>query len=428
MSTRETDICVVGAGAAGIWAAERAAREGASVVLLEKTARVGTKILASGGQKCNLTTTLGPREAARLFGEEAERFLRHALRALPPQSVRDRFHELGVPTKTAPLEKVFPESERAVEVRDVLEEAARERGVEIEVEAPVAEIRPRERGWIVEVDGDLRVECAKLLVCPGGRSYPGTGTEGDGYSWMKGLGLSIVEPVPHLVGLTSPEEFVEELAGVDIPAVEARVVDGSGRILERRRRPVLFTHDGVSGPGAMDLARRVTRPRAEGRMGEGGVERFVELDLYPDAGHDALRNALIDAASRPGAVGIASVLPDGPPRSVFEVACRRVGLPAKGAMVDELPAKKRDKLVDTLKRFRVRADGSEGFAHAEVTDGGLALEHVDPRTMHVDEHPGLYVFGELLDVAGPIGGLNFQAAWSEADLAAQSAVSALTAD
>lgn len=416
---------MVGAGAAGIWAAERAARLGPEVVLLEKTPRVGTKILASGGQKCNLTTTLGPREAGRLFGPSGERFLRHALRATPPRAVRDRFHELGVPTKTAPLEKVFPESERAVEVRDVLEEAAREMGVDIYLNAEVEGIRPHDSGWSAVVGDGPTVRCEKLLVCPGGTSYPGTGTTGDGYGWMEELGMDVVEPVPHLVGLTSPEPFVEELAGVDVSTVEARVVDGSGAILDRRRRPVVFTHSGISGPGAMDLARHVTRPLAEG---ETDVERSIELDLYPDRGHDQLRDRIIEASREPGARGVASVLPDGPPRAIFDIACRRLGLPEEGLMVDQLQAKDRDRLIESLKRFRVRVDGSEGFGAAEVTDGGLDLEHVDPSTMHVDAHPGLYVFGELLDIAGPIGGLNFQAAWSEADLAAEAAVRALDSD
>lgn len=424
MTVKRTEICVIGAGAAGIWAAERAARAGGEVLLVEKTPRVGTKILASGGQKCNLTTTLDARAAGRLYGEEGERFLRNALRALTPRRLRDRFAEIGVQTKEAHLEKVFPEGERAVDVRDALEREARQSGVEIALEAPVVDIRPLDRGpeaatWEVVCEGELGVECDKLLCCPGGMSYPGSGTTGDGYDWMRALDMEIVEPVPHLVGLKSPEPFIDELAGVDIQEVEARMVDGDGRILARRRRPVVFTHDGISGPGAMDLAEHLTRPMAE--QGP-GVERYIELDLYSDTGHDALRGELVDAASRPGAVGVQSVLPDGPPTSVFRVACRMVDLPEKGLMVANLPGKKRNKLVDTLKAFPVRVTDSDGFAHAEVTAGGLDLKHVDPKTMHVDEHPGLYVFGELLNIAGPIGGLNFQAAWSEAELAGTAAV------
>lgn len=416
MTKRSTEICIVGAGAAGIWAAERAARHGAEVLLLEKTPRVGTKILASGGQKCNLTTTRDARAAGRLFGDDGERFLRNALRALTPQRLRERFHRWGVQTKTAHLEKVFPKSERAVDVRDALENEARDAGVEIVCEAPVADIGRDGDRWRVAVDGDLVVDCEKLMVTPGGKSYPGAGTTGDGYRWMRDLGFEIVEPVPHLVGLHSPEPWIEELAGVDLPGVEARMVDADGRILGRRRRPVVFTHEGISGPGAMDLAKFLTRPLAE-RGNDAEVVRYLELDLYPDTGHETLHEAIIEAAERPGAVGVHTALPDGAPQSVFRVAARMVDLPEKGLMVDDLPKKKRNQLVDRLKRFPLRVTDSRGFAHAEVTDGGVAVDQIDPKTMRAREFDDLYVFGEILDVAGPIGGLNFQAAWSEAELA-----------
>lgn len=436
MEPRECDICIVGAGAAGIWAAERAAREGVDVILVEKTPRVGTKILASGGQKCNLTTTRDVRGAEELYGEEGGRWLRHALYTLPPRAVRDRFHELGVPTKTASLEKVFPVSERAVDVRDALEQAAREAEVEIWLESPVEHFEPEdneegEAGWRVDIaggngdgDGEGRaIWCRRLLLCPGGKSYPGAGTTGDGYRWLERLGLEVVEPVPDLVGLVSPADWVQELAGVDIQNVEARMVDGDGRILARRRRPVVFTHGGISGPGAMDLAEYVTRPLAEHPADP--VDRAVSLDLYPDHSRKELRQMLIDAASEPGARGVWSVLPEGPPTSVFRMACRLVGLQGKGLMVSKLPAKKRNKLVEHLKGLPVPVVGSDGFDHAEVTAGGLALDEVDPQTMAVQKHPGLYIFGELLNVTGPIGGLNFLAAWAEAEVAAHAAVEAL---
>ena len=391
------------------------------MVLVEKTPRVGTKILASGGQKCNLTTTLDARAAGRLYGEEGDRFLRHALRTLTPQRLRRRFREIGIETKTAHLQKVFPKSERAVDVRDALEHEARQAGVEIMCEAPVVGLGRAEDRWRVDVDGAPSVDCEQLLVCPGGKSYPGAGTTGDGYRWMRDLDFEIVEPVPHLVGLRSPEPWIEELAGVDIQNVEARMVDGEGRILGRRRRPVVFTHEGVSGPGAMDLAELLTRPLVEAGP-DREVVRFLELDLYPDLAHEQLHEPVIDAASRPGAVGVWSTLPEGPPTSVFRIACRLVDLPEKGLMVDDLPKKKRNQLVDILKRFPVRVTDSDGFDHAEVTAGGVALDQIDPGTMRAKGFDGLYVFGEILDVTGPIGGLNFQAAWSEAELAALDAV------
>lgn len=422
--TRQCEIAVVGAGAAGIWAAERTAREGAETVLIEKTPRVGTKILASGGQKCNLTTTRGPRDAERLYGESAGRFLRHALMTLPPRALRERFHDLGVPTREAPLEKVFPVSERAVDVRDALEEAAREEGVEIQLESPVTQLTPLDSGWRIDVDGADSVRCRKALVCPGGQSYPGAGTTGDGYRWARELDLSVVSPVPDLVGLTSPESWVHELSGVDIQAAEARIVDERGAIEARRRRPVLFTHQGVSGPGAMDLAEYITRPLAEG-VQPGDLARRLQVDVMPHRAHDELRNRFEEASRASGAKGVGSVLPADVPDSLFRAVCRQIDLDPNGLMVDHLAASDRNRLIDRLKALTIRVDGSLGFDHAEVTAGGVALDEIDRTTMRVKRHDDLYMFGEMLDATGPIGGLNFQAAWSEAEVAARDAVAEL---
>ena len=179
----EPEIVVVGAGAAGLWAAERAARTGKRVLLLEKTPRAGTKVLASGGTRCNLTTTLDAKGAARLFGA-AELFLLPCLKGMSPQRVRRRFHELGVPTVEEPaLEKVFPESQQALDVRNALLAAALLAGVVIRYNTPVLGISPGD-SWTLDTPAGL-VRAPKLLLCTGGQSYPKTGTTGDAYGWLR---------------------------------------------------------------------------------------------------------------------------------------------------------------------------------------------------------------------------------------------------
>jgi predicted Rossmann fold flavoprotein len=408
----DADVVIVGAGAAGLWAAERAARTGARVLLLEKTPRAGTKILASGGTRCNLTTTLGPIQAARLFGE-AEAFLLPALKALTPGEVRARFYGLGVPTVTEPeLEKVFPESQRAVDVRDALLAAAQRAGAKLRYQSPVRGVRPVEGGWEVQLDEE-RVLTRKLMLCPGGRSYPKTGTTGDGYGWLSALGLTVIPPVPALVPLTSDAGWVTELSGIALPQAEARLQDTSRKVVGRRRRPVLFTHKGLSGPGAMDLSEPVAR---------GGQGWHIALDLMPDRDLDGLRAELQQAAGRPGGPRLARVLGPVLPARVLTAVCRQAGLPDNPPL-HQVPRKARNLLVDALKGLVVPVSGTLGWDMAEVTGGGLARSEVDPLTLQVHRWPGLYVFGELLDVTGPIGGLNFQAAFSTAELAARHAVS-----
>ncbi len=413
----QADVVIVGAGAAGLWAAEVAARRGRSVLVLEKTPRTGTKVLASGGTRCNLTTTLGPREAAATFGTKAARFLATAFRVLPPLAVRERFAAWGVPTVEAPLEKIFPESGRARDVRDALERAATAAGARIVLEAAVESIAPHPGGWRVAIAGGRAARCSRLVLCPGGASYPRTGTTGDGYRWLDDLGLEEVEPVPALVPLASPAQWVRELSGIALQEVEARLVDTGGKVLGRRARPVLFTHRGVSGPGAMDLSEAVARAEAAARRGEGAPQLSLRLDLVPQLTHEALRELLLASAGRPGAPTLTRLWPALIPKRVLEAAAREAGCRDADPLLNQLTRETRHGLVEALKGLTVPVSGTLGMDMAEVTAGGLALGELDAGTLRVRKHPGLYAIGEMIDVQGPIGGLNFQAAFATAELA-----------
>jgi predicted Rossmann fold flavoprotein len=399
----ETEICIVGAGAAGLWAAAVCARQGVDTLVLEKTRRTGTKVLSSGGTRCNLTTTLDGKATGQRFGR-GQNFVTPALKNLSPQDVRARFEALGVATKAEPeFEKVFPLSDSALEVRDALEGDAREAGARFEVDQRVVTIEPFGDGWAAHTDSG-RVICKRLLLCPGGKSYPQTGTTGDGYPWLMGLGLEVVPPVPALVPLASPAEWIHELSGI--------AVDGELRIGKtRRRRPVLFTHRGLSGPGPMDLSEIIAR----------GGEGEARLDLLPDLSWEMLRARLVEAAGQAGSPRIGAVLQL--PRRVVEMLAARAELAGPNPQVNQLDKAARHRLIDTAKGLRIPISGTLGFEKAEVTAGGLALSQVDRLTMEVRQAPGLYAFGEILDLTGPIGGFNFQVAFSTAELAAQAACS-----
>jgi predicted Rossmann fold flavoprotein len=403
----DADVVVIGAGAAGLWAAERIARGGRRVLLLEKTARAGTKILASGGTRCNLTTTLAPDPASALFGA-GRRFVQPSMRALPPAAVRERFHALGVPTVEEPhLEKVFPKSQRARDVRDALLRTALAAGVEVRYQCPVDGVEPGAEGWWVHVRGGP-LRGAAVVLSVGGQSYPKTGCTGDGYPWLRGLDLPVVAPVPALVPLRSPAGWVRALSGVSLQEVEARLLDRSDRIVARRARPVLFTHHGLSGPGAMDLSEPVAR----------GGAWTIALDLLPHRPEGELRDTLHEAAVDPRGPRVARLLGEGLPARLLAAAARQAGLDDDNPQPYAVDRSRRNKLVDALKGLRVPVDGTLGWDQAEVTAGGLALDAVDRRTLAVKGHPGLYVIGELLDLTGPIGGLNFQAAFATAEAAA----------
>jgi hypothetical protein len=395
----DSEICIIGAGAAGLWAAETCARLGLNTLVLEKTKRTGTKVLSSGGSRCNLTTNLNADDTARCFGT-GHNFIRPALQNLTPQAVRAHFEQIGVPTKLEPeFQKVFPASDSALQVRNALEKAALSAGARFETSVRVTGLSPKEGGWIVNT-ATRTFNCQCVLLCTGGKSYPNTGTTGDGYPWLKQLGLKMVDPVPALVPLVSPAPWIHLLSGV--------AVDGELRIGKaRRRRPVLFTHRGLSGPAAMDLSEQVTRNQ----------QREARLDFLPDISWEALRNLLMEAGSRPGSPKLATILPL--PRRVVEMLAQQSRIREKNPSVNQLKKAERHQLIENLKGLRIPVSGSLGFAKAEVTAGGLALKEVNRLTMQVKKAPGLYAFGEILDLQGPIGGFSFQAAFSTAQLASE---------
>ncbi len=414
---RADEVVVLGAGAAGLWCAARLAELGRPVRLLEKTARAGTKVLASGGTRCNLTTTLGPEEAGRLFGTQGERFLRRGLRALTPLDVRERFHALGVPTVEAPLEKVFPASDRARDVRDALLRWGLEAGVKVSYESGLSSLERVEGAWRLGLEDGASLRATTVVLAVGGKSYPRTGTTGDGYPWLRALDLPLVEPVPALVPLSSSAAWVHALTGIALQDVHAKLVDGSGRTVARRNRPVVFTHRGLSGPGAMDLSEPVARA---------GAHELI-LDLLPAATREDLRGLLVEAAGIAGGPAVGRSLAHAglslPKRLVRRVG-EQAGLEHGNPPARTLTKSTRHAFVEALKGLRVPVDGTLGFDQAEVTAGGLALSSVDPGSCRVRGAEGLYVIGELLDLQGPIGGLNFQAAFCTAELAARALASA----
>lgn len=424
------DVVIVGAGAAGSWAAWRTAGEGVDdVLLLEKTPRLGTKILASGGTRCNLTTTLGPDEAADLFGTSGGRFLRRAFRILPPKKLREYFHELGVPTLTAPLEKVFPQSGQAKDVRDALVNAVNMTGVEMRLNMHVVSIVPvqdADHSWRVELAGGTAIGVKRLVLATGGQSYAGTGTTGDGYPWVRKLGLGFVAPAPALAPIKSDEKWVHELSGNSLQDVELRLVNAKGKELGRRRRPLLFTHAGVSGPGAMDLSGIIARTLQDG--GPAKIAGWcLRADLLPDVSREQLREVLIAVAALPGAPLLAKGLPivlaqrfpllELPSKRILHEVFAEAGLSARSGH-QALTKSARHDLIEALKGLQIPVSGTLGYDKAEVTSGGLALRSVDPGTCRVRGQENLWVIGELLDLDGPIGGLNFQAAFATGEACA----------
>jgi predicted Rossmann fold flavoprotein len=403
------EVVVIGAGAAGLLAATTAAERGRRTLLLEKNRKPGVKILMSGGTRCNLTHATDARGIVEAFGDQGP-FLHSALAALGPDDLVAMFEAEGVPTKIEETGKVFPVSNRAVDVLLALQRMLVRNNVHLELNSPVLGIDRDGDGFSVALSQG-RVHADKVIITVGGQSYPGSGTTGDGYAWAKAFGHKIVPPRPALTPLTSPERWVADLRGVTVPDVTIQLAEKDSKPVATRRGSFLFTHFGLSGPAPMDISRVVTaRPQAGAWQ--------AACDFAPSVSEQQLLESLQSAAGQDGRRGVLNLAAELVPRRLAESIMTRTNIPLERRAA-ELTRAERSMLVDGLKRTVIPINGTLGFKKAEVTAGGVALDEIDSRNMQSKLIPNLYFAGEILDLDGPIGGYNFQSAFSTGLLAGE---------
>ncbi|AGA29495.1 BaiN/RdsA family NAD(P)/FAD-dependent oxidoreductase [Singulisphaera acidiphila] len=427
----DVDAVILGAGAAGLIAAIRAAELDRRVLLLEKTRRPGVKILMSGGTRCNITNARGLRNLGVISGpidpaydpHEARgaqsiqqafgaggRFLGPALRALNVERTIALFESEGVATKVEGNGKVFPVSDRAADVLHALLQRLGRSTAEVRCNSPVREVEPLGEGFAIRL-ADSTVTARRVILAVGGQSFPGCGTTGDGYAIARRFGHTIVEPKPALVPIRVTESWVPELKGITIPDALARIQGPTGPVLLERREAVLFAHFGLTGPAILDVSRAVARHQGPGLLD-------LVLDFLPTEKRETLDQQL-QSACRAGRRQVVGLLPPTIPRRLAESLLAASGI-APDRMGPDLSRDERHRLLTGLKALRLPVAGTLGFAKAEVTSGGVALDEVEADTLESKLCPGLHFAGEVLDLDGLIGGYNFQAAWSTGWLAGSS--------
>lgn len=403
------DVIVIGGGAAGLVAATEAAQRGRRTLLLEKNKRPGVKILMSGGTRCNLTHATDKWGIIKAYAGQGN-FLHSALAALSPSDLVQMFEEEGVATKIEETGKIFPVSDKATDVLAALLRRLERTDAEIFMQEPALDCSRTGEGFLVRTN--LReMTCDSLLITVGGKSYPGSGTTGDGYAWAAAFGHTIIPPRPALVPITTDAPWVKSLTGLTITDVHVSVSSLSPNFkpLASARGSFLFTHFGLSGPVVLDVSRAVTacsEPR----------QLALVCDFLPAIKGESFDEQLRQEAAAEGKKQVVGILSRHIPRRLAEELLGLCGISPelRGA---ELSKGDRGRLVASVKQGIIPVSGTRGFAKAEVTAGGVSLDEVDSRTMESKLVPGLYFAGEILDLDGPIGGYNFQAAFSTGILA-----------
>ena len=399
------------------------------MLLVEKNRRPGVKILMSGGTRCNITNArglrridvvsgpidpaydprqaLGARSIQQAFGAGGA-FLGPALKAMGVEATVALFEAEGVATKVEGNGKLFPVSDRAVDVLDALLRRLERSGASLRCDSPAREVEWREDREAFEVTlPEATVEARRVVLAVGGQSFPGCGTTGDGYVLARRFGHTIVSPRPALVPLRVAADWVPGLKGLTVADVRASI---AGPTPLERREAMLFAHFGLTGPAILDVSRAVARH-------DGPDPLDLVIDFAPDERFEALDSRL-QAACRAGRKLVSGMLPAPLPRRLAEALVASSGIPLD-RLGPDLTREARLRLVANVKGLRLPVAGTLGFAKAEVTSGGVALSEVDPRTLESRLRPGLHFVGEVLDLDGLIGGYNFQAAWSTGWLAGE---------
>ncbi len=400
---KKWDSVIIGAGAAGLMAGIRANELGAKVLLLEKGKKAGVKILMSGGTRCNITHHCSNRDIVKAFGKNGE-CLHSALAGFGVEDAVAFFESEGVQTKVESTGKVFPVSNRASDVLQALLRRLHRAGGTVWNECPVTDLRSVNGRFELNTPMGT-IDTSKVLLCSGGKSFPRCGTTGEGYEWVKNLGHTIKPTSPSLVPLTTPLSWVKQLSGITLK--DTLVTAGIGsKALGTDRGAWLFTHFGFSGPAPMNLSRLLTTSNQKGWLG---------LDSLPDLKSKEVEDRILSTIPLHGKKTIASLLSQTfgeaiPLRWAEALVSQATIFPLKKAL--EMSRAERQKVVELLKGSVLLVDGSGGFEKAEVTSGGVCIKEVNFKTMESKIVPGLFLAGEILDLDGPIGGYNFQAAWS----------------
>jgi predicted Rossmann fold flavoprotein len=419
MQSNSRDVLVVGGGAAGLIAAKRAAECGARVTLLEKNDRLGMKILISGGGKCNLTHTGTMEEIRAAFRPAEARFLKPSFYRYTNDDFLTILHTAGMRTYTRPDGRIFPvEPADAKAVVATLEQAVRNAGVRVVTEAAVSGLVVEE-GRIAGVRMGEKVRRAeRVIVAVGGSSYPATGTTGDGWRWATGVGHTMV-PLRAALAPLYLDQVEPDWSGVALREVTLRArAQAGGKEYARWHGDLLFTHKGVSGPCALGISREVAERMAVG-LPLGGL---VEVDLIPDTSFEAMQAQIRTELRESPRKTIGSLIDRYLPDRLTTPFMARLGVEpqTRGA---HLPAKTLNQVVNHLKGWPLGGVRSVPLERGEVVAGGISLDEVDPQTMESRVVPGLFLCGEILDIAGPVGGYNLQAAWSMGYVAGEAAAS-----
>ena len=399
MDLSYVDLVVIGGGPAGMMCAYTAAERGLSVVLLEPNDKLGKKLRITGKGRCNVNNNCDIKTfMANIPGDG--RFLYSALNRLSPADTISFFESHGLPLKTERGNRVFPRSDNANDVANLMASLCKKAGVRVMRTAAKQIIT--ENGAVAGVaTGEGYLPCRAAAVCTGGLSYPLTGSTGAGYEFARNLGHTVTPLRPSLVPLVSPDAYCAEMQGFAPKNVTLSAYEDD-KLIYRELGEMLFTHFGVSGPLVLSASAKMRK------MGSAAYR--LSIDLKPGLDEKKLDARILRDFEKYANREFKNALGDLAGRSMIPILIKLSGIP-EDKPVNTITREERRGLVALLKAFPVSVSGFRPIEEAIVTSGGVSTKEINPRTMESKLVSGLFFAGEVLDVDGYTGGFNLQIAW-----------------
>lgn len=397
------NVLIVGGGAAGCIAAGAAARNGHTVTVIERNPRPARKVMITGKGRCNVTNNCTVDEFIAHVPENG-RFLYSALTAFTPQDMMALLEDAGIPLKTERGNRVFPVSDKAVDIVDGIVGYAKKGGARF-IEGRVTKLRI-EDGTVVGVtlEDGRTLDADSIIVATGGCSYPLTGSTGDGYALAKQAGHTVIPPRPSLVALESPDAFCPDMQGLSLKNCGLTVRDNTtSKVIYSDLGEMLFTHFGVSGPMVLSASAHM-RQMTAGRY-------TLVIDWKPGLSPEQLDARILRDFAERSNMDIGNALGKLLPRLLIP-AILRMAQVSTAKKCNAITKEERLRLRDLIKAMPVRIDGFRPIAEAIVTAGGVSVKEINARTMESRLVSGLYFAGEVLDVDAYTGGFNLQIAFS----------------
>ncbi|MEK7568783.1 MAG: NAD(P)/FAD-dependent oxidoreductase [Patescibacteria group bacterium] len=407
------DIAIIGGGPAGMMAGVFAAQAGAEVILVEKNSTLGKKLLITGHGRCNIVNGIFDNRAlAEKYGKKGK-FLLSPLSQWNARDTIDFFESRGMPTKTEAENRVFPVSDKAESVLNVLVDELKKAKVKILFNSPVLKVKTMNNKIVAIETADTIIHAKTFIITTGGTARPETGSSGDGFKWCTKLGHTIITPEAALVPIKTAEAWSHLLQGLSLPDAKITLFENGKKVISKTGK-LLFTHFGLSGPLVLNMSQTI------GEALKRSKEVSLTIDLFPSLDQtlldEKLRAHLASAQNKKWQNALAGFLPSLLATAIIELS----GIDPE-IFVNKIPRASRLSVVKLLKNLTLTPTGLLPKDKAIVSSGGIALEEVDFKTMRSKKIENLHLAGDILDFDRPSGGFSLQICWTTGFIAGKSA-------